>query len=155
MIEKENAKTFARKILPRAFKAALLVVITYLPMYFLSALIRPLQPFFPWYEPLTNIFAATFIIFLVAGVFSSGTIFQYVFGVARMLVLMLFFICVLNGGIVTLALPTGGVTINITLDLTVVLAMLVLTCLLGIAKNVIQAINFVLGRAERKEIRNF
>ena len=151
MVEKGNAKTFARTIVPRAFKATFLVVITYLPMYFLSALIRPLQPFFPWYEPLTNIFAATFIIFLVGGVFSSGTIFQYVFGVARTLVLMLFFICVLNGGIVTLALPTRGVTIKMVLDLTVVLAMLVLTCLLGIAKNVIQAIDFVSSKIEQKQ----
>ena len=152
MVEKGDAKTFVRKIVPRVFKAALLAVLTYLPMYFLSALIRPLQPFFPWYEPLTNIFAATFITFLVVGVFSSGTIFQYVFGVARMLVLMLFFICVLNGGIVTLALPIEGVTANIMLDITAVLAMLVLTCLLGIAKNVIQAIDFVSGKVEQKEM---
>jgi len=152
MVEKGNAKTFVRKIVPRVFKATLLVVLTYLPMYFVSALIRPLQPFFPWYEPLSNIFAATFIIFLVLGVFSSGTIFQYLFGVARTLVLMLFFICVLNGGIVTMALPTGGATINVMLDLTVVLAMLVLACLLGIAKNVIQAIDFMSGKVEQKEI---
>lgn len=152
MVEKGNTKSFVRKIVPRVFKAAFLAVLTYIPMYFLSAVTRPLQPFFPWYEPLTNIFAATFIIFLVVGVFSSGTIFQYVFGVARMLVLMLFFICVLNGGIVTLAVPTGGVTMRIMLDLTVVLAMLVLTCLLGIAKNVIQAIDFVSGKVEQKEV---
>lgn len=152
MVEKGNAKTFLRKIMPRVFKAALLAVLTYLPMYFLSALIRPLQPFFPWYEPLTNIFAATFIVFLVVGVFSSGTIFQYVFGVARMLVLMLFFICVLNGGVITLALPIEGVSVNIMLDLTVVLAMLALTCLMGIAKNVIQAIDFVSGKVEQKEV---
>jgi len=152
MVEKGNAKTFVRKIVPRIFKAALLVVLTYLPMYFLSAFIRPLQPFFPWYEPLTNIFMATFIIFVIVGVFSSGTIFQYMFGVARMLVSMLFFICVLNGGIVTLALPIEGVTVNVMLDLTVVLAMLVLTCLLGIAKNVIQAIDFVSGKVEQKEM---
>jgi len=152
MVEKGNAKTFVRKIVPGVFKAALLAVLTYLPMYFLSAFMRPLQPFFPWYEPLTNIFMATFIIFVIVGVFFSGTIFQYMFGVARMLVSMLFFICVLNGGIVTLALPIEGVTVNVMLDLTVVLAMLVLTCLLGIAKNVIQAIDFVSGKVEQKEM---
>lgn len=150
MVEKGDAKTFVRKIVPRVFKAALFGVLTYLPMYFLSAFIRPLQSFFPWYEPLTNMFAATFIVLVIVGVFSSGTIFQYVFGVARMLVLMLFFICVLNGGIVSLALPAEGGTVNVMLDLTVVLAMLVLACLLGIAKNVIQAIDFMSGRVEQK-----
>ena len=138
--------------MPKAFKAALFAVITYLPMYFLSTLISPIKPFFPWYEPLTNIFAAVFIFFLVAGVFSSGTIFQYVFGVARTLVLMLFFICVLNGGIITLTMPFGGASVNIMLDVTVVLAMLVLICLLGIAKNVVQAVDFVSGKTETEEL---
>jgi len=152
MVEKGNAKPFVRKILPKALKAAFLAVITYLPLYFLSSLISPIQPFFPWYEPLTNIFAAVFIFFLVAGVFFSGTVFQYVFGVARMLVLMVFFICVLNGGIINLTVPVEGESINIMLNVTVVLAMLVLVCLLGIAKNVIQAIDFMSGKAETKEM---
>jgi hypothetical protein len=93
-----------------------------------------------------------FIFFLVAGVLFSGTVLQYVFGVARMLVLMVFFICVLNGGIITLTVPTEGAPVNIMLDITVVLAMLVLVCLLGIAKNVVQAIDFVSSKAEIKEL---
>jgi hypothetical protein len=152
MVEKGNTKTYVRKILPKAFKAVFLAVITYLPMYFLSSLISPIKPFFPWYESLTNIFAAAFIFFLVAGVFFSGTVFQYIFGVARMLVLMVFFICVLNGGIITLTVPTEGTPVNIVFDVTVVLAMLVLVCLLGIAKNVVQAIDFVSAKAEIEEM---
>ena len=152
MVEKGNTKLFVRKILPKAFKAALLAVITYLPMYFLSSFISPIKPFFPWYEPVTNIFAAVFIFFLVVGVFSSGTVFQYVFGVARTLVLMVFLICVLNGGIITLTVPVEGASVNVMFDVTVVLAMLILVCLLGIAKNVVQAIDFVSGKAEIKEM---
>lgn len=152
MVEKGHTKTFARKFVPKIFKAALLVVITYLPLYFLSAFIEPFQSFFPWYEPLTNIFAAVFIIFLVVGVFTSGTVYQYVFGVARALVVMMFFIYALNGGIVTLAVPIEGTTVNIMVDLTVILAMLVLVCLLGIGKNVVQAIEFVSAKVETKEM---
>jgi len=148
MVEKGNTKLLMRKILPRASKAAFLAVITYLPMYFLSIVISPIKPFFPWYEPLTNRFAAVFIFFLVASVFSSGTVFQYVFGVARMLASMIFFIYVLNGGIITLTVEGT----SIMLDVTVVLAMLVLVCLLGIAKNVVQAIDFVSGKAETEEL---
>jgi len=152
MVEKGNTKLFVRKILPKVFKAAFLAVITYLPMYFLSSLISPIKPFFPWYEPVTNIFAAVFIFFLVVGVLFSGTVFQYVFGVARTLVLMIFFICVLNGGIITLTVPTEGASVNIILDVTVVLAILVLICLLGIAKNVIQAIDFMSSKTEKEEL---
>ena len=152
MVEKGQTKTFARKFVPRIIKAALLVIITYLPLYFLSAFIEPFQSFFPWYMPTTNIFAAVFMIFLVAGVFTSGTIYQYVFGVARALVTMIFFIYVLNGGIVALAVPVGGASVNIMVDLRVILAMLVLTCLLGIGKNVVQAIDFVSAKVETKEL---
>ncbi len=152
MVEKGQTKTFVRKFVPRIIKAALLVVITYLPLYFLSAFIEPLQSFLPWYEPLTNIFAAVFIIFLVVGVFTSGTIYQYIFGVARALVVMIFFIYALNSGIIDLAVPIEGSTINIMVDLRVILAMLVLVCLLGIAKNVVQAIDFVSAKVEMKEL---
>ncbi len=152
MVEKGQTKTFARKFVPRIIKAALLVIITYLPLYFLSAFIEPFQSFFPWYAPTTNLFAAVFMIFLVVGVFTSGTIYQYVFGVARALVTMIFFIYVLNGGIVALAVPVEGASVNVMVDLRVILAMLVLGCLLGIGKNVVQAIDFVSAKVETKEL---
>ena len=152
MVKEGQNKTFVRKFVPRIIKATLLVVITYLPLYFLSTFIEPFQSFFPWYAPLTNIFAAVFIIFLVVGVFTSGTIYQCVFGVARALTTMTFFIYALNGGIVALAVPTEGATVNIMVDLRMILAMLVLVCLLGIGKNVIQAIAFVSAKVEMKEL---
>lgn len=152
MVEERHTKTWMRKFVPRTFKAIFLAFITSLPFYFLSPVIEPLQSFFPWYAPLTNIFTAVFIIFLVLGVFTSGTIYQYVFGVARALVVMLFFIYVLNGGIAALAMPIGDATINIMIDLRVILAMLVLVCLLGMSKNVIQAIDFVSAKVETEEI---
>ena len=152
MVEKGKTKTFTRKLVPKIFKAAFLVVITYLPLYFLSAFTQPFQSFFPGYGALTNIFAAVFIIFLVLGVFTSGTIYQYVFGVARSLVTMIFFIYVLNEGIVALAVSIEEVTVNIMVDLRVILAMLVLVCLLGISKNVVQAIDFVSAKVETKEM---
>ena len=152
MVKKEQTKSFARKFVPRIIKAALLVIITYLPLYFISTFIEPFQGFFPWYMPTTNLFAAVFMIFLVVGVFTSGTVYQYVFGVARTLVVMIFFIYALNGGIVTLAVPNEGATVNIMVDLRVILAMLVLVCLLGIGKNVVQAIDFVSAKVETKEI---
>jgi hypothetical protein len=152
MVEKGQTKTFARKFVPRIIKATLLVIITYLPLYFLSAFIEPFQSLFPWYAPTTNLFATVFMIFLVVGVFTSGTIYQYVFGVARALATMIFFICVLNGGIVTLAVPVEGASVNVMVDLRVILAMLVLVCLLGIGKNVVQAIDFVSAKVETKEL---
>lgn len=152
MVEKRQTKSFARKFVPKIIKAALLVVITYLPFYFLSALTEPLQSFFPWYGPITSTFAVVFIVLLVVDVFASGTIYQHIFGVARTLVTMIFFICVLNGGIIALAVPMEGTTFNIMVNLTVILAMLVLVCLLGIGKNVIQAIDFVSGKVEPEEV---
>ncbi len=151
MVEKGDAKSFTRKIAPRAFKAVLLVAISYLPVYFLSNLMSSVQPFFPWYEPLTNIFTVVFIFFLVASVFLSGTIFQYVFGVARTLVLMIYFILVLNGGVITLTMPIEDTTFNVLVDLDMILAIIILICLLGIVKTILQAIDFGTRKIETSD----
>ena len=151
MAEKRQTKTFARKFVPKIIKATILVIITYLPLYFLSAFMEPFQSFVPWYGSTTDMFAAVFAIFLVVGVFTSGTVYQYVFGAARSLVTMIFFIYVLNSGIINLALPIEGVNINIMVDLTIVLAMIVLVCVLGVGKNVLQAISFVSAKSEDNE----
>jgi len=152
MVEERDTKTLVRKFVPRVFKAIFLVFLTSLPLHFLSAFMEPLQSFSFGYVPLTNIFTLVFIILLVLDVFTSGTIYQYVFGVARALVVMLFFIYVLNGGVVALAIPLGGATVNVMVDLRVILAMIVLICLLGMSKNVVQAIDFVSGKVETEEL---
>jgi hypothetical protein len=151
MAEKRQTKTFARGLMPKIIKATALVIITYLPLYFISSFMEPFQSFIPWYGSTTDIFAVVFAIFLVVGVFTSGTIFQYIFGAARSLLTMIFFIYTLNSGIINLALPIEGVNINVMVDLTVILAMLVLVCLLGIGKNVIQAISFVSAKVETND----
>ena len=96
-------------------------------------------------------FAAVFAIFLVVGVFTSGTIYQYIFGAGRSILTMIFFIYSLNSGILNLALPIEGANINIMVDLTIILAMIVLVCLLGVGKNIIQAISFVSAKVEADE----
>ena len=146
MAEKRQTKTFARKFVPKIIKATILVIVTYLPLYFLSTFMEPFQSFIPWYGSTTDIFVAVFAIFLVIGVFTSGTIYPYIFGAARSLLTMIFFIYTLNGGIINLALPMYAC--NVMVDLTVILAMLVLVCLLGIGKNIIQAIGFVSAKVE-------
>lgn len=151
MAEKRQTKTFARKFVPKIIKATILVIVTYLPLYFLSTFMEPFQSFVPWYGPTTGMFAAVFAIFLVVGVFTSGTIFEYIFGAARSVSTMIFFIYTLNRGIINLALPIEGANINITVDLTIILAMLVLVCLLGVGKNIIQAISFVSAKVETNE----
>ena len=151
MVEKGQTKTFARKFVPKIIKAALLVIITYLPLYFLSAFMEPFQSFVPWYGSTTDMFAVVFAIFLVVGVFTSGTVYQYIFGAGRSVLTMIFFIYTLNSGIINLALPIEGASINIMVDLTIILAMIVLVCLLGVGKNIMQAISFVSAKVEADE----
>jgi len=58
----------------------------------------------------------------------------------------------LNGVIIALAMPIAETTVNVMVDLRVILAMLVSVCLLGIGKNVVQAIDFASAKVETKEI---
>ena len=149
---KGTIKTLARKYLPRIVQAAVYIVITYLPFYFLSSFMQPFKHVLPIYSSFTDIFATTFIVFLVASVITKGTIYQHAFNVVRSFVTIMFFLYTLNNGIITLVVPIEESTINIMLDLKIILAMLLLVSLVGIAKNIVQAIHFVSIKNEIIEI---
>jgi len=157
--EKEEGKTFAERVMPRIFKAAIMGVITFflyclLPMLMFSmipteGLPSEFSSFFSEYENLVYVFAAIMICFAVAIQLSSGTIFQHAFSIAKAIVLILYFIYALDGGILTLSIPTGEITISILADLTTFLAILILVNLLALAKSMFETINFLSQRAEQ------
>jgi hypothetical protein len=157
--KREEEKTFAERVMPRIFKAAIMGVITFflyclLPMLMFSmipteGLPSEFSSYFSKYENLVYIFAAIMICFAVAIQLSSGTIFQHAFSIAKAIVLILYFIFALEGGILTLSIPTGGITIGIMADLTTFLAILILVNLLALVKSMFEAINFLSQKVEQ------
>jgi len=150
---KEERKLLS-SIVPRAIKAALWGFITFLMYYIPYRLLLIPALMFPEIFPLGintlfNAFVAIAVFFAVAVQLFSGTILQHVFGVARALTLIVYFIYAFEGGIITLTPSIGEATLKIIADIRIFLAMLILIYLLGLAKSIIQAINFLASEKDQ------
>ncbi len=112
-------------------------------VYYVSALLSPVESFLPLYHPFTDAFAVIFIGLLFAAELSYGTVFHYIFGFARTLVFIVYLIYVLNGGILNLSVPMDGRSMSVMVDVRIFLTMLILVLVLGLSKNVLQTIGFL------------
>ena len=142
MIKERDGKTFLKKIVPRVVKAVLSGIIIYLAFYFLSSFIP--EVLFLGYEQLVFVFTMILIVFTVLHELSAGTILQYAFSFARALLLIIYFVYALNGGIITANMGT----MRLTIDIRVFLAMLISVNILGLTKSMFEAINFLSGKEE-------
>jgi len=148
MVEEGNMKAYVKRIVPRIFKAVLWGSITFLLVYYLPMHIYPLEalPF----EEIRNfyVFAAITVFFVVAIKLFSETILEHAFSIAKALVIMIYFVYIFNGGIVSLTIPIQATMVNLVVDLRVFLVMLILPNLLALAKSLLQATNFLAKRSE-------
>ncbi|UCC33689.1 MAG: hypothetical protein JSW53_01425 [Candidatus Bathyarchaeota archaeon] len=157
MVNEEDSKPLLKKIILNATRAALkgfiMLLLTYLlPTLIIGALASPDMPFeMPLeYTPLVYIFSAIVVFFTVVTELFSGTILRYAFSVGRALVLMMFFIYALNGGILTstIQIPGQQLAIQILANLKALLAVLILLNVLGLAKSMLEATNFLARKVE-------
>ncbi len=139
----EATKSRVKRVLPGLVKAAVLSVLFYVIVYAITALLAPVEAFFPLYRPFTDVFTVVFIVLLFAAELSRGTIFHYVYSFARTLAFILYLIYVLDGGILALAVPIYGRPINVVVNLTAFLAILLCVLVLGLAKNVLEIVGFL------------
>lgn len=155
MLENQTAGSFLRKMLPRIAKAAVkgmlyFVLLYVVPTFLISQASEFAPELFAGYGQLLSVFVAVVIFFVVASELTSGTIFQYAFNVGKAIILIIFFVLALNGGIVNLNLNFEGVSIGIWADLTIFLIALITIDLLGLAKSILQAVNFLSEKAEQQ-----
>jgi len=139
------------RIVKAAVKGAIYFALLYLvPTLLISQISRLVPDIFADYGQLLGLFAAVIIFFVVASELTSRTIFQHAFNVGRALVLIVFFVLALNGGIVSLNLNVENAPINIWADLRIYLVILITIDLIGLAKSILQAVNFLSERAEQQ-----
>jgi hypothetical protein len=143
-------------MLPRVIKAAIkgllyLFAFYIVPMFFVSQLSGFAPQLFGGYRQLVAIFAAITIFFAVATELTSGTIYQHALNIGKALVLVIYFVLALDGGVVKLDFDIiEGQRISIVADLRIYLMMLISIDFLGLAKSVLQMVNFLSERTERQ-----
>lgn len=142
MVEKDW-RIRLKKALPRVLRAVIVSIIFYLILFFISSLLSPVEDFVPLYRPLTDVFAAIFIVLLFASELSHGTVFHHIFNFAKALLFIIYLIYVLNGGIIPLSIPASGRPMNLVVDVRVFLTILIFVLALGLSKNVLQTIDFL------------
>ena len=140
-------------MVPKVVKAVIKSVFWLILMYVLpflmfsslsSALPAGVSNVLSPYEQIFGTFTIVIIFFVVASEITSGTIFQHMFNIGQALVLMVLIVISLEGGIIKISFQN----IQITADLTFYLVMLLTIDLVGLAKSVLQTINFLSEKAE-------
>jgi hypothetical protein len=138
-----NMSLILKKAVPRILKAVIWGSLTFLIVYYLPMMFYP-QELLPidYVTPLIQ-FATIAVFFAVAGQLFSGTIIGCGFGVARAIVVIAYFFMLSDGGVFSMTLPIGEVTVNLAVDLSLFLLMIIAVNLLGMAKNLLEAISLL------------
>lgn len=141
-------------MLPRVAKATVkgllyLLLFYILPMFFLSQVAGFAPQLSEDFQQRVAVFAAIAVFFVVATELTSGTIYQHGLNIGRALILIIYFVIALDGGIVKVGLDIiEGQRISIVADLRIYLMILISIDLLALAKSVLQLVNFLSERTE-------
>ncbi|HDQ05410.1 MAG TPA: hypothetical protein ENN36_01645 [Candidatus Bathyarchaeota archaeon] len=137
------SKLFLKEAFPRALKAMVWGSVTFLVVYWLPMILYPTDMLpLDYATPLLQ-FAIIAVFFAVVGQFFSGTIIGCGFGVAKAIVVIAYFFAVSGGGVFSVTLPISELTVNLTVDISVLLLMIVSVNLINIAKNLLAAIDIL------------
>jgi hypothetical protein len=139
-MSKTVSKLFLKDGFSRALKAIVWGTVTFLVVYCLPMMLYPRDVFpFDYATPLLQ-FATIAVFFAVVGQLFSGTVIGCGFGVAKALIVIAYFLAISNGGIFRITLPISGFSVNLMVDISIVLMFVVAVNLINVVKNILSAI---------------
>jgi len=134
-----------RKYTFKAVKATLKGILFYLLYIVLWMMfLAPVATVLPGLQRMIETFVMVYVVLIIVSELTSGTIFQYFFDAVKSLFMIGYLIMALGGGTMSITMQN----INLAIDLHVFLGIIMLLSLLGLAKAVLQAINFMSEKAE-------
>lgn len=141
----EDARTKLRKFTFKALKATIKGVIFY-SIYFVlwTMFLAPVAEIIPGLQQMIEIFVMVYVFLMIIGELTSGTIYQYFFEAARALFTIGYLLLSLKGGMWGISMQN----VDLVVDLRIFLTIATLLSLLGLAKSILQAINFLSEKAE-------
>jgi hypothetical protein len=146
MAEKNsNLNLKLRKYTFKAVKATLKGILFYLLYIVLWMMfLAPVATVLPGLQRMIETFVMVYVVLIIVSELTSGMIFQYFFDAVKCLFMIGYLIMALGGGTMNISMQN----INLAIDLHVFLGIIMLLSLLGLAKSVLQAINFMSEKAE-------
>jgi len=145
---KNNPKKRIRNLTFKALKAAVKGVLFYGIYFFLWILLAPLSEIVPGFQQMVETFVIVYIILIIIGELTSGTVFQHFFNAAKALFVIGYLVLSLKGGIFGLTFKN----VSLMVDLRLFLIIVILLSLLGLTKSVLQAINYMNEKTEYTRI---
>jgi len=133
-----------RGIAFRALKAAIKGILFYIIYFVLSQLLAPVSTLVPGLQQMIETFFIVYIVLMIVGDLTSGTIYQHFFNAAKALFVIGYMLFSLRGAV----FGTSFENVSLMVDLRMFLVIAVLLSLLGLAKTVLQAINYMSEKAE-------
>jgi len=143
-----DSKTRLRKFIFKALKATIKGGLFYAVYFILWMFIAPISEIIPGFQQTVEAFVITYVILIIIGELTSGTIFQHFFNAAKALFVICYLILSLRGGILGITFEN----LSLIVDLRLFLMIALLLGLLGFAKSVLQAINYLSEKAEYPQI---
>ncbi|UCE96116.1 MAG: hypothetical protein JSV51_00440 [Candidatus Bathyarchaeota archaeon] len=133
-----------KTIIPRFIKALAKAGFVYILFALLSSIMVPFESIYSYQSSFTVLFALyLFFIFVIE--LTKGTIFQHLFSIANSLMIVFYFIHILNTGVINFSIEE----INLVIDLRFFLSLFVLGGVLGFAKNMLRLLNWMNEREEQ------
>ena len=145
MVEQQKkSKNLVKDVSFRVAKATVKAILVYLIYFLLVPMLAPLFELIPGFMESLEVFVIVYIVLMILGDLTAKTVFQYFFSTARALFFMAYLLLSMGDGVFNTSYENFSLTVNLTLFYTVA----VLLSLLGFARTILQAINFMHEKAE-------
>ena len=145
MVEQQKkSKNLVKDVSFRVAKATVKAILVYLIYFLLVPMLAPLFELIPGFMESIEVLVIVYIVLMILGDLTAKTVFQYFFSTARALFFMAYLLLSMGDGVFNTSYENFSLTVNLTLFYTVA----VLLSLLGFARTILQAINFMHEKAE-------
>jgi len=138
-LESEGLRQTLVKSISKILKAALVTAVVGLLLLVFWLATSGIFAGYPEYSTLFTILTVFILFFTFSIRVSEGTIFRYGFIVARSLFLIFFIAYATNSGVLSIV----GLGFQFTVEFIPILGLMVVACLLGVAKGLLGAIEFI------------
>jgi len=142
--EKKKSKNIFRDVSFRVLKATVKAILVYLIYFLLAPMLAPLFELLPGFMESIEVFVAVYIVLMILSDLTEHSVFQYFFSTARALFFIAYLLLSMGNGVISTSYENYSLTVNLTLFYTIAITL----SLLGFARSILQAINFMSERAE-------
>ena len=142
--QRKKSKNLVRDVSFRVLKATVKAMLVYSLYFFLSSMLAPFFELVPGFMESIEAFIAVYIMLMILSDLTAKTVFQYFFSTARALFFMGYLLLSMGNGVFSTSYENFSLTVNLTLFYAIALTL----SLVGFARTLLQAINFMHERAE-------